>query len=405
MAVRLRTHARRVRAAAARQLLARARPAGGDGRRASPTTRTRSRSRAGWPSGCASTSTSDLGYRYPGAEDRSADRKLAELCRVAARRPLRGPREPAPRPRRGSRRSCAIIRSLGLSGFFLLHRDLLELAREVAVEVRGPDSARALLPPGRGRGSSVVLDRLLPHRPLARRPGRERPVPRPLPQRGADRAAGHRPRLPARHPRGADPARARALRARPLGARGGVRRPTTSAVGVRDFGKALGLPPGEIERARAVGRAVGRGQRGATTWRTAIGAQRAASPRWRALTRLVHDAWGLPRHVSQHLGRDGDLDPAARRDLPDPAGGDGGAADGPVGQGLVRRRRLPEDRPARAGDAVGGRALRRRDRARARRADRPLADPVRRPARSTARSRRRRRWASSRSRAARRCRC
>src|SRR5439155_20228394 len=40
-------------------------------------------------------------------------------------------------------------------GFFLLHRDLLELAREVAVEVRGPSSARAMLPPGRGRGSSV----------------------------------------------------------------------------------------------------------------------------------------------------------------------------------------------------------------------------------------------------------
>ncbi len=48
-----------------------------------------------------------------------------------------------------------MIRGLGLSGFFLLHFDLLELAREVAVEVRGPDTARALLPPGRGRGSSV----------------------------------------------------------------------------------------------------------------------------------------------------------------------------------------------------------------------------------------------------------
>ena len=48
-----------------------------------------------------------------------------------------------------------MIDALGLSGFFILHRDLLELAREVAVEVRGPDTARALLPPGRGRGSSV----------------------------------------------------------------------------------------------------------------------------------------------------------------------------------------------------------------------------------------------------------
>ena len=48
-----------------------------------------------------------------------------------------------------------MIDALGLPGFFLLHRDMLELAREVAAEVRGPDTARALLPPGRGRGSSV----------------------------------------------------------------------------------------------------------------------------------------------------------------------------------------------------------------------------------------------------------
>ena len=45
--------------------------------------------------------------------------------------------------------------ALGLAGFFLLHHDMLELAREVAVQVRGRDTARALLAPGRGRGSSV----------------------------------------------------------------------------------------------------------------------------------------------------------------------------------------------------------------------------------------------------------
>ena len=42
-----------------------------------------------------------------------------------------------------------------LAGFFLLHREILELAREIAVEVRGPSAARQVLPPGRGRGSSV----------------------------------------------------------------------------------------------------------------------------------------------------------------------------------------------------------------------------------------------------------
>ena len=49
----------------------------------------------------------------------------------------------------------ALIRDLGLSGFFLLHHEMLELAREVAAEVRGGAAARSLLPPGRGRGSSV----------------------------------------------------------------------------------------------------------------------------------------------------------------------------------------------------------------------------------------------------------
>ena len=49
---------------------------------------------------------------------------------------------------------------------------------------------------------------------------------------------------------------------------------------------------------------------------------------------------------------------------------------GAVGQGLLRGRRLPQDRPAGAGDALGGRALRGRDRARPRRAGRPLAHPA-----------------------------
>ena len=49
----------------------------------------------------------------------------------------------------------ALIDELGLAGFFLLHWEVLELAREVALEVRGPGSMRHVLPPGRGRGSSV----------------------------------------------------------------------------------------------------------------------------------------------------------------------------------------------------------------------------------------------------------
>ena len=49
----------------------------------------------------------------------------------------------------------ALIDELGLAGFFLLHHEVLEIARECAREVRGTDSPRSFLPPGRGRGSSV----------------------------------------------------------------------------------------------------------------------------------------------------------------------------------------------------------------------------------------------------------
>src|SRR4051812_29531000 len=99
--------------------------------------------------------TQDLGYRYPGAEDSQAPRKLAELCwaLLEVRYPSGSPNHAAAHGRLIE--ELRVIDVLGLAGFFLLHRDLLELARDVAVEVRGPASARSLLPPGRGRGSSV----------------------------------------------------------------------------------------------------------------------------------------------------------------------------------------------------------------------------------------------------------
>ncbi|MDO9406812.1 DNA polymerase III subunit alpha [Patulibacter sp.] len=99
--------------------------------------------------------TKQLGYSYPGAEDLEAGRTLAGVCDVAF-----AERFPAGhRHRRVARarleEELALIGRLDLPGFFVLHHEILELAREVAVEVRGPSAARAVLPPGRGRGSSV----------------------------------------------------------------------------------------------------------------------------------------------------------------------------------------------------------------------------------------------------------
>ncbi len=238
--------------------------------------------------------TEDLGYRYPGAEDETADRRLAELCRSRIDERYAGRRTRTEAEGR-LEEELRVIRHLGLSGFFLLHRDLLELAREVAAEVRGPESVRRLLPPGRGRGSSVssivcyltglshvdpvenelFLGRFLNEELTALpdidldfpRDVRDVLIPRVHDRYGRDRCAL-------------------------------VAAFATFQVrsAVRDFAKTLGLPPGEIERlARAV-----------DPWKTRNDIEdevpSGGSPRWNALVRLARDAWGLPRHQTQHPG-------------------------------------------------------------------------------------------------------
>jgi error-prone DNA polymerase len=243
--------------------------------------------------------TEDLGYRYPGAEDPEADRKLAEICRARLE-----DRYPPGHRRHGDagprlEEELRVIRHLGLSGFFLLHREMLELAREVAREVRGLDTVRGLLPPGRGRGSSVAsivcyltglshvdpvekelhLGRFLNDELTALpdidldfpRDIREKLIPRVHELYGSERAA----------------------------LVGGAATYQVRGA-VRDFAKVLGLPPGEIERlARVV-----------DPWKSEgidddlerVGARRERSPRWRALAWLVREGMGLPRHPMQHPG-------------------------------------------------------------------------------------------------------
>ena len=262
--------------------------------------------------------SSDLGYRYPGAEDSEAMRKLAELCQTR----LHERYESRPDGMRGAAKGrleeeLRIIEMLGLPGFFLLHHDMLELAREVAAEVRGPDTARALLPPGRGRGSSVssivcfltglshvdpIANELLIGRFLNEelqalpdidldfpRDIREVLIPRVHERYGHDRSALVAA-FPTYRSRGA----------------------------IRELGKALGLPPGEIERvargsegwdAREVAKDI-ESAFGVMPPTTAEGAseaksgnaRRGATGRWAWLAQLAAQAHGLPRHLSQHSG-------------------------------------------------------------------------------------------------------
>ncbi len=103
--------------------------------------------------------TRDLGYTFPdfrGADRAPAPQALAELCR--ARLEERYPedslyREPAVRRLDAE---LVLIEHHQLSGFFLVYHDLFDLAREVATDVRrGSRRASGNLLPGRGRGSSV----------------------------------------------------------------------------------------------------------------------------------------------------------------------------------------------------------------------------------------------------------
>src|SRR5205823_10369827 len=96
-------------------------------------------------------------YRYPDFSDgeEPAIVQLRRVCERAFVERYSGLNGHKRRVRRRLEEELALIAELGLSGFFLLHWEVLELAREIAVEVRGPGSPRQLLPPGRGRGSSV----------------------------------------------------------------------------------------------------------------------------------------------------------------------------------------------------------------------------------------------------------
>ncbi len=247
----------------------------------------------------------ELGYRYPREGEPGVDRKLAELCRA-----LLAERYAGSSHRRKAEadleKELATIRALGLSGFFLLHHDLLVLAREVAEEVRGRGSARSVMPPGRGRGSSVssvvcyltglshidpVANDLNSSRFLNEEVGKQ--VAATMPDIDLDFPRDIRevliPRVHERYGAEHSALVAAFPTYRPRGA-------------VRDLGKALGLPQKEIDKVAGM---VGFHERKGDIEKdvvAAIGPERATTPRWRKLLELCPEAMGLPRHVSQHPG-------------------------------------------------------------------------------------------------------
>jgi error-prone DNA polymerase len=244
----------------------------------------------------------DLGYRYPDFSENGepAIAQLAAVCNRAFAERFSGRNGQKRRARARLDEELKLIDELGLAGFFLLHWEVLELARELAVEVRGRDSPRSTLPPGRGRGSSVgsivcyltglshvdpvaaglSLGRFL-NRDMAAVPDIDLDFPRDIREKllpavsdkyGREHAALVAA-FPTYHARGA----------------------------IRDVGMALGLPHAELERLARL--TEGNPRRVADEVASLPDAEtKLRSPRWRAFCELCREIGGLPRYASQHPG-------------------------------------------------------------------------------------------------------
>ncbi len=247
--------------------------------------------------------TQELGYRYPDFSDRD-EPAIAELARVCNRafEARYGPsnRLLLSQARGRLDEELALIADLGLAGFFLLHWEVLELAADVAREVRGRDTPRHSLPPGRGRGSSVgslvcYLTGLSHVDPVAANLSLGRFLNRELdsvPDIDLDFPRDIREKLIVAlterygHEHVALVASFSTYRSR--GA-------------IRDLGKALGLPFAELERLARVTEGNPRRVEEEIA-RLPDGDAKLRSRRWRALGVLSREIAGLPRHISQHPG-------------------------------------------------------------------------------------------------------
>ncbi len=249
---------------------------------------------------CTFDLTGELGYRYPDFSDGPdpADAQLRALCERAFAERYAGANGHKRLAHDRLDTELALIARLGLAGFFLLHWEVLELARACALEVRGAGSPRNALPPGRGRGSSVgsivcyltglshvdpveanlSLGRFL-NEELASVPDIDLDFPRDIREKLIVAVTE-------RYGRSHAALVATFSTYRSRGA-------------IRDVGKALGLPFAELERLARV--TDGWHATGVSGELDGIPGDH-SGPRWAAFRELTHEIAGLPRHLSQHPG-------------------------------------------------------------------------------------------------------
>jgi error-prone DNA polymerase len=247
--------------------------------------------------------TQELGYRYPDFSDQAepAIAQLTQVCNRAFDERYGGANGHKRNARARLDQELRLIDELGLAGFFLLHHEVLELARDVANEVRGRDSPRNMLPPGRGRGSSVgsivcyltglshvdpvqaglSLGRFI-NRELEAAPDIDLDFPRDIRERLIVAVTERYGREHAALVASFSTYRSRGA--------------------IRDIGKALGLPFGELERLARVSDGWNAKRVGEELRLVPGLGDKASSPRWRAFAELTREIAGLPRHISQHPG-------------------------------------------------------------------------------------------------------
>jgi error-prone DNA polymerase len=249
--------------------------------------------------------TEDLGYEFPdfeGSARGGAMETLAAICLAEISRKY----EPGSAAERDAEErlhtELKLVDLHGLAGFFLVYRDIMDLARDVAREVRaGSPRAHAGLPPGRGRGSSVssiicyliglshidpvkndlFLGRFL-NEALRSVPDIDLDFPRDIREqlilRVYEKYGHEHTGLVCTFP---------TYRLRSA---------------VREIGKALDLPQGELEKLAKLSE-----HRSASGLADEIASlpefrERADAPLWKMLGELAEDVSGLPRHISQHVG-------------------------------------------------------------------------------------------------------
>jgi error-prone DNA polymerase len=243
--------------------------------------------------------TRDLNYRFPDSPVPDGETQQSYLRKVCYREAaLRYPHF-TPEVERRLDEELGLVERHGLAGFFLIHREILELAKEVADEVKGRPYHG---PPGRGRGSSVgsvicyliglshidpiannlFLGRFL-NEEMASVPDIDldfaRDIREKLMLRVYEHFGSEHVGLTATFP---------TYRIRSA---------------VREVGKALGLPPAELDRLAKASDGYG----SAKDIREAMARsphyrEKMGTGGWRHLAELAEEIAGFPRHISQHVG-------------------------------------------------------------------------------------------------------